>query len=236
MRLLEAIVLAGGLGTRLKDVVNDVPKVMAPVNGRPFLEYVMDYLEHNVFTHVVLSVGYKHEIIQDHFKNKYKSIDIDYSVEDEPLGTGGAIQRAFQHINGYRAAVFNGDTMFRIDKEKLMYFHLSKSAGFSIVLREVENVERYGAVEINSESKIVNFSEKGNKIGTGKINGGVYIIEKRFFELMDFPEKFSIEKDGFEKLYKSYPFYGVLCKRYFIDIGVPDDYKRAQDEFEEFEY
>jgi D-glycero-alpha-D-manno-heptose 1-phosphate guanylyltransferase len=236
MKLQEAIILAGGFGTRLKEVVSDVPKVMAPVNGRPFLEYILDYLEKNIFTHVVLSVGYKHEIIREHFKDKYKSINIDYAIEEEPLGTGGAIQLAFQKINGFRAMVFNGDTMFRVDMDKIVNFHFSKSASFSVVLREVENVERYGAVEINIDNKIIGFSEKGKKTGTGMINGGVYVIDKRFFEVVDFPGKFSIEKDGFEKLFESYPFYGILCKQYFIDIGVPDDYKRAQDEFKEFEY
>jgi D-glycero-alpha-D-manno-heptose 1-phosphate guanylyltransferase len=98
------------------------------------------------------------------------------------------------------------------------------------------DVERYGAVEINIENKVIGFSEKGENTGEGKINGGVYIIDKKFFEINDFPKKFSMEKDGFEKLYETYPFYGVLCKQYFIDIGVPDDYKRAQYEFEEFEY
>lgn len=236
MKLQEAIILAGGFGTRLREVVSDIPKVMAPVNGRPFLEYILDYLDQNIFTHVVLSVGYKHEIIHEHFKDKYKSIHIDYAIEEEPLGTGGAIQMAFKQINGYRAMVFNGDTMFRVDMDKIVNFHFSKGFGFSLVLREVENVERFGAVEINSENKIIGFSEKGKKTGTGKINGGVYVIDKKFFKTMDFPEKFSMEKDVFEKMYESYPFFGILCKQYFIDIGVPDDYKRAQNEFEEFEY
>jgi len=236
MKLQEAIILAGGFGTRLKEVVDDVPKVMAMVNGRPFLEYVLDYLDRNVFDHVVLSVGYKHEIIQRHFKDKYKSIHIDYAIEEEPLGTGGAIQLAFEKINGFRAMVFNGDTMFRVDMDKIVNFHFSKSTGFSLVLREVGNVERFGAVEINTDNKITCFSEKGKKTGQGNINGGVYVIDKKFFETMGFPRKFSMEKDGFEKLYETYPFHGILCKQYFIDIGVPDDYKRAQDEFKEFEY
>jgi D-glycero-alpha-D-manno-heptose 1-phosphate guanylyltransferase len=236
MKLQEAIILAGGLGTRLREVVSDVPKVMAPVRGRPFLEYILDYLEKNIYTHVVLSVGYKHEVIREHFKDRYKSIRIDYAIEEEPLGTGGAIQMAFQYINGFRAVVLNGDTMFRVDMDKLINFHFAKSAGFTIVLREVVDVERYGAVEINIENKVIGFSEKGENTGEGKINGGVYIIDKKFFEINDFPKKFSMEKDGFEKLYETYPFYGVLCKQYFIDIGVPDDYKRAQYEFEEFEY
>ncbi len=151
MIVQEAIILAGGFGTRLKDVVSDVPKVMAPVNGRPFLEYLLDYLEDNIIDHVILSVGYKHELIREHFGNRYKSIDIEYAVEDEPLGTGGGIKKAFDFVRGYKALVFNGDTMFRINLEKSFEFHFSKSSEFSIILREVNNVERYGAVELDSQ-------------------------------------------------------------------------------------
>ncbi len=236
MMIKEAIILAGGFGLRLRDVVEDVPKVMAVVNGRPFLEYVLDYLEANGFTNIVLSVGYKYEVIHDHFKHRYKSINLDYVVEEEPLGTGGAIQLSFANIRGNSCVVLNGDTMFRVDLDKVINFHLSNDSAFTIVLREVENIERYGTVEINSDSRITSFSEKGKRLGTGKINGGIYVIDKKFFEIMNFPGKFSIEKDGFEKLYKNYPFYGILSKEYFIDIGVPEDFKRAQDEFEEFEY
>lgn len=232
----EAIILAGGFGTRLKEVVSDVPKVMAPVNGRPFLEYVLDYLEHYMIEHVVLSVGYKHEIIKSHFGYQYNSINIKYAIEDEPLGTGGAIKKAFELINDNKAFVFNGDTMFRINLVKHYDFHLSKQADFSLVLRQVNNVQRYGAVEYDDDKKITSFLEKGEKFGDGYINGGVYLINKRFFNQHQWPEKFSIEKDCFEKMVSSYSFYGMVCKQYFLDIGIPEDYNRAQDEFKEFAY
>jgi len=236
MIVQEAIILAGGLGTRLKKVVNEVPKVMAPVNGRPFLEYVLDYLNNNIFNHVVLSVGYKNEVIREHFGNKYKSVEIDYTIEDEPLGTGGGIKKAFEYIEGHRAVVLNGDTMFRINMSKVFEFHFSKKCDFSIVLREVENVTRYGAVEIDENHKVVRFNEKGKQTGRGNINGGVYIINKKFFNQNKFADKFSLEKDCFEKLIETYAFYGMVCKQYFLDIGIPKDYKRAQDEFKEFAY
>lgn len=232
----EAIILAGGLGTRLKEVVSDVPKVMAPVNGRPFLEYVLDYLEHYMIEHVVLSVGYKHEIIKNHFGNQYNSINIKYAIEDEPLGTGGAIKKAFEFINDNKAFVLNGDTMFRINLIKHYDFHQIKQSDFSLVLRQVNNVQRYGAVEYDDDKKITSFLEKGEKFGDGYINGGVYLIHKRFFNQHQWPEKFSIEKDCFEKMVNSYSFYGMVCKQYFLDIGIPEDYKRAQDEFKEFSY
>ncbi len=236
MIVQEAIILAGGFGTRLKDVVSDVPKVMAPVNGRPFLEYILDYLEDHILDHVILSVGYKHEIIREHFGNQYKSIKIDYAIENEPLGTGGGIKKAFEYINGYRALVFNGDTMFRINLQKSFEFHSSKSSEFSIILREVNNVERYGAVELDENHRVISFDEKGQKFGNGKINGGVYLINKSFFKNNPFPDKFSLEKDCFEKMVHSYPFYAMACKQYFLDIGIPEDYKKAQDDFKKFEH
>lgn len=232
---IEAIILAGGFGLRLKEVVDDIPKVMAPVNGRPFLEYILDYLYINNFNHLVFSVGYKNEIIKEHFKNEYKGMRIDYAIEKEPLGTGGGIKLAFQYIEGPRAIVLNGDTMFRIDYDRIYRFHFSSNSNFSIVLREVDNVDRFGAVETNEDGLITGFSEKNEKRGKGKINGGIYLIEKEFFTDLKFPDKFSIEKDGFEKYCDQYNFYGILSKGYFIDIGIPADYLKAQDEFKKFE-
>ena len=236
MIIQEAIILAGGRGTRLQNVVNDVPKSMAPVNGRPFLEYLLDYLDDNVFSHVVLSVGYMHEHIKDHFRNKYKSLDIEYAIENEPLGTGGAIKKSFDLIKDRRALVLNGDTMFRLNIERLSFFHQARGADISIVLREVKNVERYGSVIRDDEMRITGFNEKGTQHGEGLINGGVYLINKSFFIKNDFPEKFSIERDCFEKMVNSSSIYGIKCKQYFIDIGIPEDYQKAQNDFKQFSY
>jgi D-glycero-alpha-D-manno-heptose 1-phosphate guanylyltransferase len=232
----EAIILAGGLGTRLSSVVKDTPKSMALVNGRPFLEYLLDYLEVYDINHVILSVGYKHKDILDHFGKQYKSIQLEYAIEDEPLGTGGGIKKAFDLIHGNKALVFNGDTMFRIDLIRLFDFHSSRLSKFSLVLREVEDVSRYGSVEGDENRKITAFNEKGEKSGKGLINGGVYLVSKSFFQIHDFPKKFSIEKDCFEKMVDSFPFYGLICRQYFIDIGIPEDYQKAQDDFKEFIY
>lgn len=234
MFVQEAVILAGGLGTRLKEAVPDVPKVLAPVNGRPFLEYLLDYMEHYVIERVILSVGYKNEMIMDHFGDQYKSIHIEYAIEDEPLGTGGAIKKAFETVEDNKAFVFNGDTMFRINLIKLYDFHMSNMSNFSIVLREVDNVERYGAIERNENKRIISFREKGEKRGHGLINGGVYLINKRFFNENVFPDKFSIEKDCLEKMVDEYAFFGTICRQYFIDIGIPEDYEKAQDDFKNF--
>lgn len=236
MFVQEAIILAGGLGTRLKAVVGDLPKPMALVNGRHFLEYLFDYLNHYEIEHVILSVGYKHEVIENHFGKKYKEIEIDYCIEDEPLGTGGAIKKAFGLTFSKKALVFNGDTLLKMDLLRLMDFHSYKQSDFSVVLRQVEDVRRYGTVDRDENYRITSFNEKGVRVGRGMINGGIYLINKKFFEKIEFPEKFSIEKDCLEKMVGSYPFYGTICKQYFIDIGIPEDYQKAQDDFKEFEY
>jgi D-glycero-alpha-D-manno-heptose 1-phosphate guanylyltransferase len=232
----EAIILAGGMGTRLKGVVDDVPKVMAPVNGRPFLEYVLDYLSGYVMEHVVLSVGYKKEAIMEHFGSAYNDIRISYAIEEEPLGTGGAIKYAFDQIEGRKAFVFNGDTLFRLNLIRHFDFHQIRQAEVTIVLRDVDDVSRYGRVELDNDKKVTGFIEKGNAQGRGLINGGVYLINKRFLNKHPFPSTFSFEKECLEPLAGKEKIYGLVCKQYFIDIGIPEDYQKAQHEFKEFGY
>lgn len=232
----EAIILAGGLGTRLQDVVKEIPKSMALINGRPFLEYQLNYLESWGVNRVILSVGYKSEIISDHFKDKYKSIEIEYSHEDEPLGTGGGIKRAFEKVKSEYAFVFNGDTFFDVDLEKLHDFSLLNNADVLLVLRFVDDVKRYGAIKNNAENIITEFCEKNNTSGEGYINGGIYLINKEYFQKFDLPEKFSIEKDFFEKYHKLNKFYAFHSSSYFRDIGIPEDYYKAQDEFKKLPY
>lgn len=232
----EAIILAGGLGTRLKGVVKEVPKSMALINGRPFLEYQLNYLESWGINRVILSVGYKSEIISNHFKDKYKSIEIEYSYEDEPLGTGGGIKKAFEKVKGQYAFVFNGDTFFDVDLQKLNKFRKKKNADVLLVLRFVDDIKRYGAISYDAENIITDFSEKNKKSGEGYINGGIYLIDKNYFQKFDLPEKFSIEKDFFEKYHKSNNFYAFYSSSYFRDIGIPEDYYKAQDEFKKLPY
>ncbi len=232
----EAIVLAGGLGTRLREVVSDVPKSMALINGRPFLEYQLNYLQSWGIDHVVLSVGYKNEVIRDYFSDQFQSIAIDYAVEEEPLGTGGGIRKAFEKINKYAAFVFNGDTFFEVNLKRLFDFRRIKVTDVCLVLRFIDDVSRYGTVELDEDFRITGFTERGQKSGEGYINGGVYYIRKDFFLDFDWPEKFSIEKDFFEKYYQQYTLYGIRCFSYFLDIGIPEDYARAQQEFKSLPY
>ncbi|MCF8364693.1 MAG: D-mannose-1-phosphate guanyltransferase, partial [Bacteroidales bacterium] len=130
----------------------------------------------------------------------------------------------------------NGDTFYHIDYQKFLDIHRGKESRLSMVLRELDDVSRYGSIERDDSRRITGFWEKEKKSGKGFINGGVYIINKRFFESQNLPDKFSLEKDFFEKIYKTEKIYGILCRQYFIDIGVPEDYERAQNDFKDFEY
>ncbi len=231
---MEAIILAGGFGTRLKELVSDVPKSMAIVSGRPFLEYLLDYLSARGVGRAVLSVGYKHEIITGHFGNRYKEMEIDYAIETEPLGTGGGIRLAFWKIKEPRALVLNGDSLFRVDYNAMMEFHLKKKADATLALRKLKETGRYGRVSMNRARRITGFAEKEENAGPGFINGGVYIIEKRFLMEPEFRGRFSIEKHCFEMLYTEAAMFGFPCEGYFLDIGIPGDYQKAQHEFAEF--
>jgi D-glycero-alpha-D-manno-heptose 1-phosphate guanylyltransferase len=231
---VEAVVLAGGFGTRLQKVVREVPKSMARINNRPFLEYLFDYLIYQGVTKVVLSVGYKHEAISEHFRDQYKSIKIDYAIENEPLGTGGGVRLALWKVDGLRALVMNGDSLFRADYRAMMDFHLKKKADVTIALRKLVDTNRYGRVALNRTRRITAFEEKGLTAGPGYINGGVYIIEKFFLMEPEFRGRFSLEKDCFERYCPHARLFGFPSEGYFLDIGIPEDYSKAQHEFEAF--
>ena len=227
----EAIILAGGLGTRLSGVISEIPKPMADVNGKPFLEYLLNYLERNGITHVILSVGYKSEIIKTHFGSRYKSIKISYATEKFPLGTGGGICLAIQKAKNNNIFIINGDTLFNISLNKLARYHKQKNAELSVALRKIKDGSRYGSVLINENNKITAFKEKSESKKNVLINGGIYLINKKQFRRRKFPERFSFEKDFLEKNYGIGTFYGFEFSDYFIDIGLPSTYNQAQTDF-----
>jgi D-glycero-alpha-D-manno-heptose 1-phosphate guanylyltransferase len=229
----EAIVLAGGLGTRLRCVVKDVPKPMAEVNGKPFLEFVLDYLDKQGIERVILSVGYKWEVIFEYFGNKFKNLKLVYAVETVPLGTGGAIRLACGKVCGDEIFVLNGDTYFEVNLSELYSYHREKRSNLTIALKEMQDFDRYGAMEIGDNGRILKFLEKTHRT-CGFINGGVYVLDKNFLTGFSLPSKFSFEKDFIEIYYKDYAFYGKKFDNYFIDIGVPEDYERAKKNFEKF--
>ena len=228
--LREAVILAGGFGTRLSHVLGNVPKPMAPVYGKPFLCYMLDRLYDAGVTHVVLATGYLHEVIDHYFRNGYRGMTITCSVEDTPLFTGGAIVKAMQHISSGDFLVLNGDTLFDINLAQLCDFHTTHNAHLTIALRGVPDTSRYGAVTCE-QNRIIAFHEKTDSLGAGTINGGIYCINHSWLMSQTLPEKFSFEKELMQPMAGQNGFYGVTSDGYFIDIGIPEDYHRAQQEF-----
>ncbi len=226
----EAIVLAGGFGTRLQSVVSDVPKPMAPVAERPFLTYLLDRLGRYGYGHVVLATGYLHEKVEDYFGHEYHGIAIDYAREMSPLGTGGAMVNALQHCHEASVTVLNGDTLFDIDHDRLCRFAEEKSTALAIVLRQVPDAGRYGSVEVDRDSRITAFREKDPSAGQGLINGGIYRVERSLFDGYGVGQPFSFEKELMQQRYLNERYYAYADDAYFIDIGIPDDYARAQQE------
>jgi D-glycero-alpha-D-manno-heptose 1-phosphate guanylyltransferase len=225
----EAIILAGGLGTRLQGVVVDIPKPMAMVAQKPFLSYLLDYCLSAKIEKIVLAVGYKYEVIQAFYGNQYKGIQLEYAIEHEPLGTGGAIWNAFQHITTDTALLLNGDSVFFVDVQKFYLNHIQNDADISLSLKPMRDFDRYGTVEL-SQNRIVNFWEK-QPTKQGIINAGVYLINKNIIQKYPQNDKFSFEKDILEKYVRQLTLIGFVDDGYFIDIGIPEDYQKAQEDF-----
>lgn len=226
----ECIVLAGGLGTRLQSVVSDVPKCMAPVANKPFLSHIFDYLESHKFNHIILSLGYKSEIIIDWLKTQNRNFEVSYVIESKALGTGGAIRLAFSKVRSDKAIVLNGDTFFNIDNDSLFDFHLKQNAEITLALKPMTDFDRYGSVEIDNNNRILKFKEKQHLL-KGLINGGVYLINKNIFDNLELSEVFSFEKEILEAKTSELEIYGLPFENYFIDIGIPSDFEKANIDF-----
>ncbi len=229
MKISEAIILAGGLGTRLRTVVQDLPKCMAPVAGRPFLFYVINHLRSQGIERFIFSLGYKHEIIEQYLNEQFSTLNFQCSIEEEPLGTGGAILLACQKVKDKNVLVTNGDTLYTADIDKASRFHFEKNAECTLILKPMTQFDRYGVVELDKNSVVRSFKEKAF-YETGNINGGMYLFNVPDFMKKDFSSRFSFEKDYLEQFYLTQRVYGQLQDQYFIDIGIPEDYNRAQTE------
>ena len=227
MKIREAIILAGGLGTRLRDAVPDLPKCMAPVAGRPFLFHVINYLRMQGIERFIFSLGYKHEVIEAWLADQFERMDYTCVVEDEPLGTGGAISLALEKVKGENAVVTNGDTLFKAAISELEALHAATKACCTLALRPMENFDRYGAVETDANYIVTAFREK-QFYPRGLINGGVYVLDKAWMESLALPSKCSFEKDVLEKQVAAAAIAGLPQNGYFIDIGIPEDYNKAQ--------
>ncbi len=225
----QAIILAGGLGSRLKSVVSDRPKPMALVAGRPFLAYQIEYLIAQGVQRVVLSVGYKKEQIIRHFAQHYSGIEIAYGVEENPMGTGGGLLLALQQSDQDEAVlVVNGDTWFPLDIAPMMHLHQKKQADVTLALRKGAGEGRYGGIDLDGFQRIVNFSSQGER--GDYINGGAYLVspacQRRW--LAQGVRKCSLETDLLERgISEGLHCFGFPSDAAFIDIGLPADYARA---------
>jgi D-glycero-alpha-D-manno-heptose 1-phosphate guanylyltransferase len=232
------VILAGGLGTRLRGVVDNIPKVMAPVNGRPFLEYQMEHLYRQGIRTFVLATGYKHEDVYNHFslarrsylKPVFSGMNIICSHETTPLGTGGAVLMAIHELDE-PVFLLNGDSFFEVNLNDLWRTRKTRNADLVMALREVEDVSRYGAVSVNETGRIVQFKEKGAGTGPGLINGGVYLFDTGWLKKKAQFSRFSFELDVLAASVESDNLTGVVFNNYFIDIGVPTEYDKAQHDF-----
>jgi D-glycero-alpha-D-manno-heptose 1-phosphate guanylyltransferase len=228
---MDAVILAGGFGTRLKTVLRDIPKPMAPVRGKPFLSYILRYLSRFDIATAILCTGYLHEAIEGYFNGSFQGMPLFYSRETEPLGTGGALKKALFNVKGDHCVVLNGDSFFGIPLAELINAHFEYGSDFTIALKRMTDFERYGAVKLQG-SRIVAFEEKSFR-KEGVINGGVYVVRTSAIMDADLPGKFSLEKDFLERNLSGLQVHGKIFEEYFIDIGVPKDYRRAQTELQE---
>ncbi len=228
-QVTEAVILAGGMGTRLRAAVPDLPKCMAPVAGHPFLYHVIAYLQQQGIQRFIFSLGYMSEVIIHYIQEQYPGMDAVFSVEAEPLGTGGAIRLACSKAVTEDILVMNGDTLFSAAIPGLAAFHFANNAHCTLALRPMLQFDRYGVVKLNDDGRIIDFCEK-KYYEKGDINGGVYLLNVPRFLLEDLPLKFSFEKDYLEKMYADRKMYGMPQEVYFIDIGIPEDFERANKE------
>ncbi|WP_336514304.1 nucleotidyltransferase family protein [Pollutibacter soli] len=232
MRTDEVVILAGGLGTRLSKTVPGVQKCMAPVNGLPFLYFLIKYLNQYNTKRFILSLGHLHENIQGFVDSHFSGLDVVYSIETFPLGTGGAIKKALGKSESESVIVINGDTFFNVDLHRLKTKFRLAHCDCMIALKPMKDFDRYGTVE-TSNGKIIAFKEK-QRYAEGLINGGIYIMKNDLLASDNFPEVFSFEKDYLEKQIDTDKIYGEVFDEYFIDIGIPEDYYRAQEELRQF--
>lgn len=223
----EAIILAGGFGTRLRSVVGDVPKPMAPIQGEPFLNILLRKLSRAGIERVTLSLGYQAHIISAHYQSEFEGLSLSYIVEGEPLGTGGAIKRCLAKANADPALILNGDTYLEFDLDALTR-EWEKNGEPIIVARQVNDVGRFGRIEV-VDGYVRGFAEK-KVSGAGVINAGVYVVPKAL--VSDFPgrDRFSFEADYLVNAVKRSNFRCFVTSGKFIDIGVPEDYEIAQRE------
>ena len=227
---MTAIILAGGLGSRLSSLQLQVPKPMAPVHEIPFLSYILAYLSQNGIKQVIIAAGYRHEVIINHYGDQFDAIPLRYSIEYSPLGTGGAVLQALKLCAEEEVYICNGDTFFAVDLPQMQHYHNAQCAQLTVATKTLKNFDRYGAIQVSPEQRILGFEEK-KFTSKGQINGGIYIINRSWFLGCYWPEQFSFERDILEAYTKKALLYAFPSNGYFIDIGIPEDYQKAEREY-----
>ncbi len=225
----EVIVLVGGFGTRLRAVVSDVPKPLAPVAGRPFLGWLLDRYAETGMRRVILATGHGAGQVREFAGQRWNGMEIAYSHEDAPLGTGGALRQAVAMLAGDGVHLANGDTFLRYQPQTLQRVAESNGAHIGVALARVEDVARYGAVEV-VDGRVVGFHEKGGR-GAGLINAGSYYLDGQALAALPARESFSFEVEVLVPAAAAGHVTGCSDTSDFIDIGVPEDYRRAQSLF-----
>ncbi len=228
---ITAIILAGGLGTRLRGVVPNKQKVMVEIMGRPFLTYLLDQLLDCNFQNVIFCTGYMSNKIEEKLGQNYKSLRLNYSKEKEPLGTGGALRLALRHINTEFLLVMNGDSFVNIELIKYLNWFFKVYRETTLLIVKKPDTRRYGEIDLSDDERILAFHEKGTEKKAGWINAGIYIIKKSLLASIPDHKPFSLEYDLFPQLV-SKELYGFRCFAEFIDIGTPESYAIAKHFFQ----
>lgn len=230
MQVKEAIILAGGAGTRLQSAVPDLPKCLAPINGRAFVDYLIAHLQLQSIERIVFALGVKAGMVQRHLDDYWPHLDKHYSIETTPLGTGGAIKKAMELTSSDLVLVTNGDTLFKASVSGAAAFHQQANAACTIFLKPVKMAERYDTVEVNSDGKVLSFLEKQPSV-QGLINAGSYLLDAAAAGVPHWPEVFSFETGFLQSQAPRGGIAGYVKDAYFIDIGIPEDYERALVEY-----
>ena len=230
---MQALILSGGLGTRLRSVINQQPKTLAPVAGKPFLYWLITYLQKNNITDFIFSLGYLHEQVAVFLKSEFPTLNYVTVIEEEPMGTGGAIKLCLPFCKNDEILLVNGDTFFDLNIKAFYANFLSTQADCSIALTPMQHFDRYGAVAITANNIITDFKEKKH-CDCGLINTGLVLFKTAIFKnkIKNLPSKFSFEKDFIEPNISVLKITGYIASEYFIDIGIPDDYQKSQMEIE----
>ena len=231
---ITTVILAGGLGTRLRTAIPGRPKVLAEIHNRPFLTFLLDQLVSAGARNVVLCTGYMADEIHEKLGKVYKSLRLVYSKEDEPLGTGGALRLALPYLNSDPVLVMNGDSFVKVDLTGYLNWFFEKDIQASLILTKVRDTGRYGRVLMDKDGRITHFEEKGGSSGEGWINAGIYLLNRRLLRTIPVSVAVSLEREMFPS-WIGRELYGYRSEGYFIDIGTPETYVKAEEFFAEEE-